>query len=132
MKIEAVVFDLDNTIYPEKDYFKAIFTEFSLSNNFRFSVFNFLFEDFNNIRFTKKDIFKFALEQANIYSEDFHNQLFNLYIQINIRIKPYEGAFEWVNDCLNKKKNQLPLNHASNSNEPRGPFGRTRIFCRCF
>jgi putative hydrolase of the HAD superfamily len=103
MKIEAVVFDLDNTIYPEKDYFQAIFTEFSLSNNFHFSVFNFLFEDFNNIRFTKKDIFKFALEQANIYSEDFHNQLFNLYIQIDVQIYPYEGAFEWINDCLNKK-----------------------------
>ncbi len=102
MKIEAVVFDLDNTIYPEEAYFKAIFTEFSRCNKIRVSIFDFLFEDFNTIRFTKKDIFKFALEQANIYFDEFHNQLFNLYIEIDVQINPYEGAFEWIKDCLNK------------------------------
>jgi putative hydrolase of the HAD superfamily len=103
MKIEAVVFDLDNTLYPEENYFKEIFKVFSIQNNLNVNIFDFLFEEFNTIRFTKKDIFKFALEQAKIYSEDFHNELFALYTEINIPIHPYLGAFEWINYCFEKQ-----------------------------
>ena len=101
MKIAAVVFDLDNTLYPEENYFKEIL--FSIKNNLNVNIFDFLFEDFNAIRFTKKDIFKFTLEQAKIYTEDFHNELFVLYTEINIPINPYLGAFEWIDYCNEKQ-----------------------------
>ena len=111
MKIEAVVFDLDNTIYPEEIYFKEIFKVFSKKNDINLKTFDFLFEDFNHIRFTKKDIFKFALDQTNQYSEDFHNQLYKLYIEIDAHIHPYSGAIEWINECI---KNQIKVGILTN------------------
>ncbi len=101
MKANTIIFDLDNTIYSESDYFHCVFSQFCGSNNIDFQIFQFLFDDFDYFRFNKKDIFKFALEEVNLYSEIYHNQLFQLFVDIECEIKPYSGITEWVEYCLN-------------------------------
>jgi putative hydrolase of the HAD superfamily len=99
MIIKTVIFDLDNTIYPEADYFKEIFSAFCLKNNLNVSTFDFLQEDFDYYRFNKKDIFKFALEEVGLYSQNFHDQLFDYFISIECTLKPYQGIDEWFKYC---------------------------------
>ena len=101
MKANTVIFDLDNTIYSESDYFHCVFNQFCDANNIDFQTFQFLFENFDYYRFNKKDIFQFALEEANLFSETYHNQLFQLFVAIECEIKPYSGIAEWVEYCLN-------------------------------
>lgn len=100
MKIKAILFDLDNTLYPESIYFRKIFEQFCSTNNIEINTFNFLFENFDVFRFTKKDIFKFALSEANLLTKDFHDQLFDLYISIKCEIAPYQGVSEWFEYCF--------------------------------
>ena len=101
MKVNTIIFDLDNTIYSESDYFQCVFNQFCDANNIDFQTFQFLFDNFDYYRFNKKDIFKFALEEANLYSETYHNQLFQLFVAIDCEIKPYKGITDWFEYCLN-------------------------------
>jgi FMN phosphatase YigB (HAD superfamily) len=101
MKANTVIFDLDNTIYSESDYFHCVFNQFCDANSIDFQTFQFLFENFDYYRFNKKDIFQFALEEANLFSETYHNQLYQLFISIECVINPYSGITEWFEYCLN-------------------------------
>jgi FMN phosphatase YigB (HAD superfamily) len=101
MKANTVIFDLDNTIYSESDYFHCVFNQFCDANKINFQVFEFLFDNFDYYRFNKKDIFKFALEEVNLFNETYHNQLFQLFISIECKINPYSGINEWFEYCLN-------------------------------
>lgn len=101
MKIQTVIFDLDNTLYAESAYFQEIFNQFCSNNSIKTETFQFLFDQFDHYRFNKKDIFKFALEEANLYSETYHNQLFQLFVDIECEIKPYSGIADWFEYCLN-------------------------------
>jgi len=101
MKANTVIFDLDNTIYSESDYFHCVFNQFCNTNKIDFQIFEFLFENFDYYRFNKKDIFKFALEEANLFGEIYHDQLYKLFISIECVINPYSGIMEWFEYCLN-------------------------------
>ena len=100
MKIKTVIFDLDNTLYAESVYFQEIFNQFCLKNSIKIEKFQFLFDQFDHFRFTKKDIFKFALEETNLYSSAYHDALFNLFIELSCIIEPYEGVNEWIDYCI--------------------------------
>jgi FMN phosphatase YigB (HAD superfamily) len=100
MKANTIIFDLDNTIYSESDYFHCIFSQFCDANKIDFQIFEFLFENFDYYRFNKKDIFKFALEEVNLFNETYHNELYQLFISIECSIKPYTGIADWFEYCL--------------------------------
>lgn len=102
MKIQTVIFDLDNTIYAESAYFQEIFKQFCSNNSIKIETFQFLFDEFDHFRFTKKDIFKFALEEAGLFSNTFHNELFHLFTNISCVLQPYGGVDDWFNVCISK------------------------------
>lgn len=102
MKLSAVVFDLDNTLYWESEYFGHIFSQFCKNNQIDNSIFQFLFDDFDYYRFNKKDIFRFALEHVSLFSEKFHNELFELFVSIECKLTPFVGVQDWMNFCIGK------------------------------
>ncbi len=102
--MQGVVFDLDNTLYPESEYFYALFKSYFSDRISDLNKLDFLFNDFDHFRFSQKDIFSFVLHSIGEYSEENHQKLFDLYIQQDTQIFPYKGVNE-VFDFL-KSKNQ--------------------------
>lgn len=99
MKIESIIFDLDNTIYPESEYFSKIIDQFCDVKKIDRNHFNFLFENFDEIRFTRSNIFKFILEKTNLYNTENQEYLFELYTSIKTEILPYDGIADWFKCC---------------------------------
>ena len=90
MGIKAVIFDLDNTLYSEDQYYFQVFEQFSLEYTLRF-------EDLKNTYLTyyeeiKSDIFSGVLEKLNFYSTERQRILFNLYQTIDARLYLYPDA----------------------------------------
>lgn len=102
MKINSILFDLDNTIYPESDYFLQVITEFCQIEHVDFHRFDFLFRDFDSIRFGQSNIFQYILVECNEYTDKRQELLFNLYTSIETTLKPYPGIQEWLDDCRSK------------------------------
>lgn len=98
--IKAVIFDLDNTLYDEKLYFLMVFEEFSKVYGIDADLFKNAYDD----RFIlhSKDIFTDILKKINFYSKDRQNELFEIYKNINCRLKIYEEAHILM-DYLNCK-----------------------------
>ena len=94
--MRALLFDLDNTLYPESDYFRAIFSQFSQNEGIAHERFAFLFNDFDHIRFTQRDIFRYALNQAGEFSKARHQALFELFVGIKCELKSYDGVQELI------------------------------------
>lgn len=102
MKISSIVFDLDNTLYPESAYFKAIFEHFCQLEKIPFATFDFLFEQFDHFRFTEKDIFRFALNRVNLFSENRHESLFNLFTGIETCVEPYPNVTTFISEAIER------------------------------
>ena len=102
MKISSIVFDLDNTLYPESAYFKAIFEQFCNKHQWNIEKFDFLFEQFDHYRFNEKDIFGFALRSAQVYKDSYHEELFELFNHIDTLIQPYPHVDELITEALGK------------------------------
>lgn len=146
---QAAVFDLDNTLYPESDYFKAIFQEFSIEQHVPFEHFDFLFSDFDAIRFTKKDIFSFVLEKLNLDTAKFQPLLFEKYIRINTVLHPYPNAntlfqslqeknipiYILTNGVIEAQKNKWEMLKIPKDNttlQPAREFGVEKPHLECF
>ena len=97
-----VVFDLDNTLFPESSYFKIILTEFAKKNHIPLSEFEDIFNNFDCYRATKPNIFKFILMEINRYSDENYERLFDLYTTLKLAIEPYEGVQKGINNLLKK------------------------------
>lgn len=72
-----VIFDLDDTLYPEKVYFSAVFSRFEQYYGYRPGILNQAFERVN--RKFSRDILKDTLSGADIYSQQAHDNLFHFY-----------------------------------------------------
>ena len=75
-KINCLIFDLDNTIYDEKDFYNK-YLEF-LANKLNFSYYKIKNKLNKNYFYKKKDPIKLILIFAKIYSVNNHNIAFNL------------------------------------------------------
>ena len=100
--MRALLFDLDNTLYPESDYFRAIFSQFSQNEGLAPESFAFLFNDFDRIRFMQRDIFRYALNQVGEFTEARHQALFELFVGVNTELCPYEGVQELIDWAFSK------------------------------
>ncbi|CAM3829876.1 HAD family hydrolase [Arcobacter cloacae] len=89
--IKSVLFDLDNTLYDEDEYFKKVFKLFALKNEINYSKILEIFDD-NNFRIRNKDLFSEVLKEINFYTEDRQNELFELYKSIDCSLKLYDDA----------------------------------------
>ena len=90
--IKAVVFDLDDTLYSEKDYvksgFNAVANEFTQIEN----LFEKLWKAFEN---GNKAIDK-MLKEENIYSEELRNKCLNIYRNHKPDVHLYDGVREML------------------------------------
>jgi len=86
----AIVFDLDNTLYAESDYFKQVLIEFAHLKSLDQTIFEDIFKNFDDYRATKHNIFKFILESLGLFSEANYNDLFDVYTKINCTLSPYQ------------------------------------------
>jgi putative hydrolase of the HAD superfamily len=105
----AIVFDLDDTLYKESDYFKYIFSEFCEINKWPKSSYVSVINNFSDIRRQNKDIFGYFLKQNKNYwkmnneyentkyFDYLRNMLFSFYINIDVNLNPIGGTLEWLN-----------------------------------
>jgi len=94
--IKLVIFDLDDTLYPEIEFVKSGFRTVSLiiSQDFGFDsnyVYNLLIEAFNE---NKKFVFNRVLNHFGIYNEDYLSYLVSVYRNHNPEIRLYKDAEE--------------------------------------
>jgi putative hydrolase of the HAD superfamily len=82
--VEAVIFDLDNTLYDETQYFLDTFSKFDVTRRHLNSIKR-LFDD--GLRYTSSDIFKDVLDYFEAYSQKLHEELFFEYKICDSNIK---------------------------------------------
>ncbi len=88
--IKAVLFDLDNTLYNETDYFHGVFKLFSKAHHLNYLSIRKLFSA--ELRSSSNDVFGDILKELGIYSPEYHKELFHYYKTIQIDIHLYPDA----------------------------------------
>jgi putative hydrolase of the HAD superfamily len=101
--IKGIVFDLDNTLYDEHLYFFAVFEKLCniLKCNEKLEGMK---RAFSSLRSTSKDIFRDVLN-INKFEQNaqrLEDDLFQIYISLDIKIEPYEDALYLLELCNNK------------------------------
>lgn len=109
MSNKAIVFDFDDTIYPEADYFQEVFSIFCSEVGWPKSAYEDTIKNFRCYRLSKKNIFDFFL-QANSNSRKKNKEfipdsalldrLFEIYTSINTNLIPYDEAELAINIAL--------------------------------
>jgi len=95
--IKVIIFDLDNTLYDEKDFVKNGFLAVAevIEERFKINKKDF-FDDLNNI--FKKDgrghIFDIILQKYNIYDKNLINELVDVYHNNELKLRPYFGVVD--------------------------------------
>ncbi|MBY5947295.1 HAD family hydrolase [Photobacterium rosenbergii] len=83
--ISLVIFDLDDTLYPEKAYFSAAFDRFEQCYGYQSGCLN---QAFGRIdRKLSRDILKDTLLKADIYSQQNHDKLFECYRSVDVKLE---------------------------------------------
>jgi putative hydrolase of the HAD superfamily len=110
MSSKAIVFDFDDTIYPEADYFQDVFFSFCSEVGWPKSAYEDIIKNFRHYRLTKKNIFSFFL-QANssirktnrepLPDSVLLDRLFEIYTSIETNLTPYDEAESAINIALN-------------------------------
>ena len=103
---QALIFDLDDTLYPESIYFGEILTVFCSNHGWPNSSFAFLMDNFRYFRNSQSDLFGFFLDEnvdlweieseaaKSQFKESCHIELFELYTSIKLSLKAYDGAHQ--------------------------------------
>ena len=105
MKINAVIFDIDNTLYSEVEYFIDAVSEFNKLNKHVGDI-RFIFK--NGFRDGSTDILRDILTHFDLYSVSNHNMLFNIYQTVNSSIK-IDSDVKNTFDYLRKKKIKIGI-----------------------
>lgn len=98
-KIKLLIFDLDDTLYPEMEYVRSGFKEVSkkiskLTGIGQMKVYSNLLREYQK---EKKAVFDRLLKALNLYSPELVAELINMYRYHKPKIKPYND----VNKTLN-------------------------------
>lgn len=101
--IKNIIFDLDNTLYDEKDFiFKFIN---SLKKKYNFKFFNRKVYLKNKV-YERKNFIQFILKNEKKYTKKLHNQIFLEFLNSKIRIKIFKNL-DKILTLLKKKKIKL-------------------------
>jgi len=104
--LKAVVFDLDNTLYNEGEYFKAVVSHF-LNKNHHFEI------DLDSLidigaRLKSKDYLGDILHKLSLYSERKQEQLFDLYCGFSGEV-PLDPAVSSMLKILRRNSMQIGM-----------------------
>ena len=106
---KAIVFDLDDTLFLEANYFERIFSNFCLIYEWPKHAYESIINNFSIVRREHKDIFSYFLNQNQFYWQTgnansdlnffriLRDNLFSLYIEIDTKLIPIYGVKEWLN-----------------------------------
>ncbi|MGR5064410.1 HAD family hydrolase [Photobacterium sp. DNB22_13_2] len=83
--IRLAIFDLDDTLYPEKTYLSAVFSHFEQCYGYQHGILSQAFEHVD--RKVSRDILKDTLLGADIYSQLNHDYLFDCYRSIETTLE---------------------------------------------
>jgi FMN phosphatase YigB (HAD superfamily) len=115
-----IVFDLDDTLLSESEYFKNVLIKFCHINKWPINSIASIIDNFQYIRLYKKDIFMYFLQKNKKYwycSDKKINQnkyfllkdlLFDLYTTIDNKVEPLHGCSDWI-DCVQKKSYKVGI-----------------------
>ena len=108
-RIDAIIFDLDNTLYSEEKFYYQYFKIFCKHFDFSFKKFLLKFD-------IKKEIFKInilksALLKIKKYNKRNHDKSYNLLISFKCEIKLFKGVLETLNFL---KKNKIKIGILTN------------------
>lgn len=92
---KLLIFDLDNTLYDENQYFSAVFKHFcklhKIPDTESSKAIQQTLQD--EVRLTSKDIFQTFLQAISLgFNEALHEELYQLYTQIHSPLLPFKDA----------------------------------------
>ncbi len=94
--VKAIIFDLDNTLFNENEYFYAVHDEFARRKNVDSLI---LKNTYQRIKLESEDIFGDILKHNGMYTPELQEEYFSLYKRIDTHLSLYEDAFaiiEWL------------------------------------
>lgn len=97
--MKGCILDLDNTLYDENQYFYYVFLEFWNNHHLDNDLFKQVCIQVLNdeSRLTSKDIFKTFLDLTPLsYTKQYHDELFEIYTNIDCKITLYEDAKDFL------------------------------------
>ena len=95
-----VLLDLDDTLFAEKDYFKIVFETFASQVGLQVSFVTEYLAEFSEVRSNVFDIFTDFLEMLGLHSEKNHQDLFELYVNLETELTPFEGVDRFVKSLI--------------------------------
>lgn len=104
--MRLVIFDLDNTLYDENQYFHAVFMEFCklhhIAEKEALQAIDQTLQD--QVRLESKDIFQSFLQATPLgFHQALHDELYTLYTQISCKLSPFEDATAILSTLQNQK-----------------------------
>lgn len=104
--MKLIIFDLDNTLYDENQYFYGVFMEFCklhcIAEEDTLQAIDQTLQD--QIRLESKDIFQSFLQATPLgFYQTLHDELYALYTQISCKLNPFEDAV-FILSSLQKHK----------------------------
>ena len=96
----CVLFDLDDTLFAERDYFRSVFETFMDETEFGSEAVQTYLNQFLDIRKNNKDIFSHFLHEHGLYTKQNHQLLFDIYRSVSTQLSPHNGVEYLINELL--------------------------------
>jgi len=98
-RFDGIIFDLDYTLYDEREYFFAVFQKFCTLFHYTERLES-MRSSFITLRAVSKDIFTDVLQSTGFADDvsQLREELFYLYTTVNVRIPIYQDALSFLDD----------------------------------
>ena len=96
----CVLFDLDDTLFAEKDYFRSVFESFTQEIGLGAEIVENYLDEFSEVRRNIKDIFSHFLHNQKIYTEENHQHLFDIYRGVTTQLSPHDGVNTLISELV--------------------------------
>lgn len=95
-----MLFDLDDTLFAEKDYFQSVFGTFTSQLGLDSEITTKYLKNFSDVRTNIRDIFSHFLKSQDLYSKQNHDNLFEIYKNVDTQLSPNDGVEALINELL--------------------------------
>jgi FMN phosphatase YigB (HAD superfamily) len=96
----CVLFDLDDTLFAEKDYFQSVFESFTQEIGLGAEIVETYLDQFSEVRTNIKDIFSHFLHNQKIYTEENRQHLFDIYRGVTTQLSPHDGVNALISELV--------------------------------
>lgn len=96
----CVLFDLDDTLFAERDYFRSVFETFMDEIRHDSEEVQIYLDEFSDVRKNNKDIFSHFLHRHGLHTKENHERLFDIYKGVSTQLSPHNGVGYLINELL--------------------------------